>query len=125
MWIFKTRSVYVCFTEVDGELTMSIEVCWKKPVHRSVSVFRITPHNRFLQQLVPKAGRANDSRHRSHYGPHSPSELCAALGYITNNLNKLPGGHFRVISEMEMLEDFKILFSEFKTAFFHAPGWAN
>lgn len=82
----------------------------KKKKKKSVSVFRIIPHNRFLWQLVPKAGKANDSRRCSHYRLHSPSELCAALGYITNKPYKLPDGHQLVIlTEIEIIHTCRFL----------------
>lgn len=74
----------------------------KKPPQRIVYVFRIIPHNRFQQQLVPNAGKANNSRHCSHYRLPSPSQLCTTLGYVTNKPYKLPGGHLLVISEMKI-----------------------
>lgn len=60
------------------------------------------PPNRFLQQLMPKAGKANDSRPCSHYRHPSPTDLCASSGYITNKPYKLPDGHLLVINDIKI-----------------------
>lgn len=64
-------------------------------------VFRIIPDNRLQQQLMPNAGKANNSRRCSHYRLPSPSQLCTTSGYVTKKPCGLPGGHLLVISEMK------------------------